>query len=94
MNDNLGRSVKWIDADDGGWRTGQVVLLSDGERELEIGKYKPGGGGFLNYETLVKESCDGCLTWVAKNLLQPWQPRSEWEDVLKPETDEAYLANY
>lgn len=78
MENNLGKYVKWQDSKDGGWRTGRIVILSDG-KELEIGRYKPGGGGFLCYELLVQESCDYKLTWVNKTLLQDWVMRSEWE---------------
>lgn len=78
MDNNLGRLVKWL-GDDGGWHTGREVLHPDNSRvvssEIVDPHPKP-----RTWKVLVRESCDGKLTWVDLSKLQPWQPRSEWED--------------
>jgi hypothetical protein len=69
-SDNLGRMVKWQDAD-GGWRTGRMVTLP-----------RPYNNSPVAWSCdffLVRESCDGRLTWVQRELLQDWPLRSEWE---------------
>lgn len=71
MSNNLGRLVKWQDPEDQGWHTGREVLLPDG---------KVLARGFLCYDRLIQESCDGKLTWVDVRLLQDWPTRNEWEE--------------
>lgn len=58
--------VKWIDHDGGG-RTGRRLEDPDGHWLVVRGMQ------------LVKESCDGRLTWVPVKSLQPWPMRDEWE---------------
>ena len=84
--DNLGRAVKWQEgiAEEAGWHTGRVVEYPQikgptphvsGEVAFEFG-YASNTKCYI----LVKESCDGKLSWVDKRLLQDWRMRSEWED--------------
>jgi hypothetical protein len=74
-SDNLGRAVKWQD-DDGGWRTGREVTLPNSHAPVTF------QGTYVDYEDyrLIRESCDGKLTWVLYAALQDWPDHNEWED--------------
>ncbi len=63
--------VKWQD-EAGGWHTGKVMLTHDLTPVSDMDHE----GQFL---TLVKESCDGRMTWVSNKIMIEWKPRSEWE---------------
>lgn len=64
MPDNLGRSVTWQD-EDGGHHTGREVR-------------QPGDYRVMAWSlTLIRESCDGVLTWVESAKLKPWLSREE-----------------
>lgn len=83
--DNLGRHVKWQDKE-GGWHTGRVVTQPTGNPypPFEFPQEVRFGAASINDHggtTLVRESCDGKLTWVNTIDLQPWQMRVEWEPV-------------
>ena len=69
MNEPL---VKWQD-DAGGWHTGEKVISPDG---FSV------SWADASHRThfLVRESCDGRLTWVDFARLERWATRSEWED--------------
>lgn len=72
VNNNLGRYVQWQDGvgvQGGGHHTGQVVLNIRGKEVVDYDVHLP--------LRLVKESCDGKLTWVYLSLLKPWVPRCE-----------------
>jgi hypothetical protein len=62
---------KWQD-ESGGWHTGTKILTPDG--------FSVSWGG-PDHATwfLVRESCDGRLTWVRAVDLERWEVRSEWE---------------
>jgi hypothetical protein len=62
---------KWQDAD-GGWHTGTKILTPDG---FSVSWGGPDHGTWF----LVRESCDGRLTWVRAVDLERWAPRGEWE---------------
>jgi hypothetical protein len=45
-----------------------------------LSKWQDADGGWHTATWfLVKESCDGRLTWVRAVDLERWAPRSEWE---------------
>jgi len=44
-------------------------------------KFVPPMGPWMEQFRLIKESCNGCLSWVEVHGLKDWQMRSEWEDV-------------
>jgi hypothetical protein len=64
--------VKWQD-ESGGWHTGVKQHTPDG--------FSVSWGG-PDHATwfLVRESCDGRLTWVKAVDLERWEVRSEWEE--------------
>ncbi len=82
---NLGRRVKWQDHE-GGWHTGRVVTsparLGYPKMEMTMRHIIRGHDATINAgdETLIRESCDGRLSWVNKLKLQDWTMRHEFED--------------
>lgn len=78
MNDqNLGRRIKWQDEEEG-WHTGRYVLNPHGQT-LEEAKPIPGSHCSIKL-VLVKESCDGELTWAPSAAIKPWPTQDEWTD--------------
>ncbi len=70
---NLGRLVKWQDADRG-WHTGREVTLPDGEPlriSVVLEDY------VLSLEHLVQESCTYQLSWVPILALTAWETREQ-----------------
>jgi hypothetical protein len=77
QNNNLGRLVKWQDAN-GGWHTGRVVLDPTGfpcTKETGLGTYNLP----LVCRVLIQESCDKKLTWIQSVYIQDWPTRDTWE---------------
>lgn len=71
---DLGRPVKWQDAD-GGWHTGQTVKDATGYTACTPTDHGPSSPRLL----LVRESCNGNLVWVHEQALETWASRNEWE---------------
>lgn len=72
-NKELRKYVQWIEGKDGGWRTGELVIIPNPlfDRDLPI---------CLNgNHYLVKHSHTGELEWVADYKLEPRPMRNEFE---------------
>jgi hypothetical protein len=65
QTDNLGDYVKWQD-DEQGWHTGRIVTTPGVFEPVKLCN-----GNTLGQEAyLIKESCNGVLTWVHRYRLQ------------------------
>jgi hypothetical protein len=76
QTDNLGQPVLWED-DENGWHTGRIVTTPGVFEPVKL--HNSNTLGVDAY--LVKESCNGVLTWVHRGRLKKWLVRSEWEEI-------------
>lgn len=75
---NLGRLVKWQDADNG-WRTGRVVTAPQtGLRAAQAVSYDVVTADYaIDRYVLIQESCDYQLSWVPDLRLTEWETREQ-----------------